>query len=388
MMATQTTRTRITTAESAPSENQYDVEGHLSFDELVTAYFDCRRTKRNTASALSFEADLERNLARLHDELADGSYRPGRSICFVITRPKPREVWAADFRDRIVHHLLYNRIGPRFERSFISDSCACIKGRGTLYAVQRLEAKVRSITQNWSRPAHYLKIDLANFFVSIDKRILLDLLLAKIPEPVLARLTTLVLMHDPREDFEYRGDPAMIERVPAHKRLMNQEPHLGLPIGNLSSQFFANVYLNELDQYTKHVLKATRYVRYVDDAVILHESPARLNEMLADVTAFLPERLGARINPRKTILQPIDRGIDFVGQVIKPWHRETRKRTRNEALRRVAETPTGDLMPVANSYFGLLRQATASRQDRAQLANLLRSLGKAVDRDLTKTFGR
>lgn len=388
MMATQTTRTRITTAESAPSENQYDVEGHLSFDELVTAYFDCRRTKRNTASALSFEADLERNLARLHDELADGSYRPGRSICFVITRPKPREVWAADFRDRIVHHLLYNRIGPRFERSFISDSCACIKGRGTLYAVQRLEAKVRSITQNWSRPAHYLKIDLANFFVSIDKRILLDLLLAKIPEPVLARLTTLVLMHDPREDFEYRGDPAMIERVPAHKRLMNQEPHLGLPIGNLSSQFFANVYLNELDQYTKHVLKATRYVRYVDDAVILHESPARLNEMLADVTAFLPERLGARINPRKTILQPIDRGIDFVGQVIKPWRRETRKRTRNEALRRVAETPTGDLMPVANSYFGLLRQATASRQDRAQLANLLRSLGKAVDRDLTKTFGR
>ncbi|KVX53684.1 RNA-directed DNA polymerase [Burkholderia cepacia] len=325
-------------------------------------------------------------MASLHDELADGSYQPGRSICFVITRPKPREVWAAAFRDRIVHHLLYNRIGPRFERAFIADSCACIKGRGTLYAAQRLEAKARSITQNWSKRAFYLKCDLANFFVSIDKRILLELLLAKVPEPFWRSLTETVLMHDPRDDYEYHGDPSMMDLVAPHKRLLGQAPHLGLPIGNLSSQFFANVYLDVLDQRAKHVLGARHYIRYVDDFVFLHESPARLNEILADVTAFLPGRLGARINPRKTILQPIDRGIDFVGQVIKPWRRETRKRTRNEALRRVAETAPGDLTQVANSYFGLLRQATASHHDRARLANLLRSLGKAVDRDLTKTF--
>ncbi|MBU9293060.1 RNA-directed DNA polymerase [Burkholderia multivorans] len=330
---------------------------------------------------------LERNLRRLYDELADGSYTPGRSKCFVITRPKPREVWAAAFRDRIVHHVLYNRIGPRFERSFIVDSCACIKARGTLYAAQRLEAKVRSITQNWSKRAFYLKCDLANFFVSIDKLILRDLLLAKIPEPFWRALTERVLMHDPRDDFEYHGDPAMLQLVPPHKRLLEQAPDLGLPIGNLSSQFFANVYLDVLDQHAKHVLGARHYIRYVDDFVFLHESPARLNEILADVTAFLPASLAVRINPRKTILQPIDRGIDFVGQVIRPWRRQTRKRTRNEALRRVAETPATDLMPVANSYFGLLRQASASHQDRARLANLLRSLGKAVDFDLTKTFG-
>src|SRR3954470_15407334 len=96
-----------------------------------------------------------------------GTWKPGRSIFFVVTFPKAREVWAADFRDRVVHHLLYNRIGPRFERAFIADSCACIKGRGTLYAVQRLESKIRSITENWKRPAHYLKCDLANFFVAI-----------------------------------------------------------------------------------------------------------------------------------------------------------------------------------------------------------------------------
>ncbi|HBO82067.1 MAG TPA: reverse transcriptase, partial [Cupriavidus sp.] len=136
---------------------------------MVAAYFDCRRRKRNTHSALVFEQRLERNLRDLHDELMDGSYKPGRSICFVVTRPKPREVWAADFRDRVVHHLLYNQIAPRFHASFIADSCACIPGRGTLYAAERLEAKVRSITQNWVHPAWYLKCDLANFFVSIDK---------------------------------------------------------------------------------------------------------------------------------------------------------------------------------------------------------------------------
>ncbi|WP_205182713.1 RNA-directed DNA polymerase [Burkholderia sp. LMG 13014] len=384
--ATRTTTTRASSSAGSPSADWIERQDGFSGAELVAAYRDCRRTKRNTASALAFESNLECNLARLHDELANGSYRPGRSVCFVITRPKPREVWAAEFRDRIVHHLLYNRIGPRFERSFIADSCACIKGRGTLYAAERLEAKVRSVTQNWSRRAFYLKCDLANFFVSIDKRILLDLLLAKIPEPFWRSLTETVLMHDPRADYVYHGDPDMMDLVPPHKRLLDQSPHLGLPIGNLSSQFFANVYLDVLDQRAKHLLGARHYVRYVDDFVFLHESPERLNEILADVTAFLPARLGTRINPRKTILQPIHRGVDFVGQVIKPWRRETRKRTRNEALRRVAETSPSDLMQVANSYFGLLRQATASHQDRVYLANLIRSLGKAVDRDLTKTF--
>ena len=160
-----------------PSANRYARHhADFTFEELTLAYFDCREHKRNTASAIAFEMRLERNLRQLHDELQDGTYSPGRSICFVITRPKPREVWAAEFRDRIVHHLLYRRIGPAIEARFIADSCACIPGRGTLYAAQRLEAKVRSVTENWSRPADYLKLDLANFFVSIDKSVLSALL--------------------------------------------------------------------------------------------------------------------------------------------------------------------------------------------------------------------
>lgn len=139
-------------------------EGHagFSFEALVQAYFDCRQSKRNTPSALAFEANLERNLIKLNDELTAGTYAPGKSICFVVTKPKAREVWAADFRDRIVHHLLYNHISPRFYASFVADSCACIPGRGTLYAARRLEAKIRSASQNWSKPVALITILLWN----------------------------------------------------------------------------------------------------------------------------------------------------------------------------------------------------------------------------------
>lgn len=388
VMAIRTTPIRTMSSVSQPSARYIDAEqpDGLDFEDLVKAYFDCRKNKRNTASAVRFEQNLERNLMRLFEELSDGTYQPGRSICFVVTRPKAREVWAADFRDRIVHHLIYNRIAARFENSFIADSCACIPGRGTLYAAKRLEAKIRSITQNWSQPAFYLKCDLANFFVSIDKRILRELLARKIDEPWWMRLTDTVLFHDPRTDFEFRGNPALLERVPSHKRLTNQPGHLGLPIGNLSSQFFANVLLDVLDQHAKHDLKATRYIRYVDDFLFLHESPDWLNGILADVDAFLPARLGVRLNPKKTILQPVARGVDFVGHVIKPWVRTTRRRTVNEALRRTAEAAPGDVHMLANSYFGLLRQAGASHHDRALLANVVRHRGHAVNRNLTKTY--
>ena len=360
----------------------------LTFGEVAQAYFDCRRTKRNSASALAFEARLERNLRDLYDELVAGAYKPGRSICFVITHPKPREVWAAEFRDRVVHHLLHNRIAPRFYARFIADSCACIPGRGTLYAAERLEAKVRSVTQNWARPAHYLKCDLANFFVSIDKGILQGLLDRLVHEAWWRNLMHTVLHHDPRQDFELRGDARMLALVPRHKRLAEQPEHLGLPIGNLSSQFFANVYLNELDQFAKHGLRVRHYIRYVDDFVLLHESTEWLRQAHRQIEAFLPETLAARLNPRKTIIQPLSRGVDFVGQVIKPWRRTVRRKTLRGALDRTARTEADELLESANSYFGLLRQATHSHNDRAQLANLLRDRGHTVKADLTKTYRR
>lgn len=382
-MAGSTTTTRTTSVSSAPSADS--PVASFTFEELAQAYYDCRRHKRNTASARRFEVNMEINLLDLFDELQAGTYRPGRSVCFVVTRPKAREVWAADFRDRIVHHLLYNRIGPAIERSFIADSCACIPGRGTLYAGKRMEAKIRSQTHNWSRPGFYLKCDLANFFVSIDKRVLGRQLAERIDDPWFRQLAMQVLMHDPRENYVEHSPAHLFNRVPQHKRLTAQPAYLGLPIGNLSSQFFANVYLDALDKFCKHTLKAKHYIRYVDDFVLLHESPQQLNEWHRQIEEFLPS-LGVRLNPSKTILQPIDRGVDFVGHVIKPWRRTTRKKSVDQAMKRTAAAPEENLRETANSYFGLLGQASHSQKDRAALANLVLRRGHVVNSALTQTY--
>ncbi|WP_377161839.1 RNA-directed DNA polymerase [Roseateles sp. UC29_93] len=348
---------------------------------------DCRRHKRNTASALAFEGDRERQLVRLHRELVDDSYRPGRSICSVVTRPKPREVWAADFRDRIVHHLLYNRIADRFHARFIADSCACIPGRGTLYAASRLAQHVRSATENWQYHAHYLKCDLANFFVAIDKVVLRGELHRHIEPGWWRDLADLILLHDPRSDVLMHSPQALMRVVPPHKSLFNAPAHCGLPIGNLSSQFFANVYLNALDQHVKHDLRIKHYVRYVDDFVLIHRDPAVLRQAHDDIGLWLPATLHASLNPRKTIIQPVSRGIDFVGNVIKPWSQTTRRRSVRAALRRIEAAPAEELGTLGNSYFGLLRQAPKSHMDRVRLANALRKRGKAIVADLTKTVG-
>lgn len=385
---TRTTGTRTTTTGLGLSADEAAGNAHaeFSFLELTRAYFDCRRHKRNTRSALEFEQDLEANLAALSTELAEGRYRPGPSICFVITRPKPREVWAAAFRDRIVHHLLYNRVAPRFYAAFSADSCACIPGRGTLYAAKRLESQVRSQTQNWREPGYYLKCDLANFFVSIDKRILRGLLASRIAEPWWLALAETVLFHDPRPTVELRGHPNRLALIPRHKSLFHQDANHGLPIGNLSSQFFANVLLDVLDQHVKHVVRAPHYIRYVDDFILLHHSARWLNQAREHIEAFLTDTLALALNPSKTILQPIARGVDFAGHVIKPGRRVIRRRTCRDALHRVKEVPAAALYETANSYFGLFRQASHGNADRVALAKAVLRRGHAVDRQLTKTY--
>ena len=383
-MATRTTTIRTTIAESGRFADHADVD--ITVDELLCAYYECRKRKRNTINALKFETNLERNIMGLYRELVDGSYLPGTSVCFVVTRPKPREVWAADFRDRIVHHLLYNRISDRFHSSFISDSCACIPGRGTLYGARRLESKIRSITQNWSQSAYYLKLDMANFFVSINKNILRDLLFKKISEPWVMWLAETILFHDPRTNVTIKGSSELLKLIPPHKSLFNQPAHLGLPIGNLSSQFFANVYLDSLDQYVKHQIGARHYIRYVDDMILLHESPQWLNSAKEEIDTFSIKRLGLYLNPSKTILQPIHRGVDFVGQIIKPWRSVLRKTTLNNATSTLLAKSGEDLVQSANSYFGLLRQSSSTYFARARLARIAIGKGHCVDGKFRKIY--
>lgn len=379
-MATRTPTTRTTSSRCASS-----ADTPFSLADLIKAYFDCRRNKRNTRAALAFEANLERNLFALRAALLDGSYQPGRSKCFVVTHPKAREVWASGFVDRIVHHLLYNKVATRFHNAFTADSCACIPGRGTLYGAKRLERHVRSLTQNWSQPAHYLKLDLSNFFVSIRKDILWGQLTRRIVEPWWQELAKAILFHDPRRDVTVLSSQTKMALVPEHKRLFSAPHDQGLPIGNLSSQFFANVLLDDLDQFVKHKLKCRHYVRYVDDFILLDKSPQRLVAMLKEIEAFLPT-LGVALNPRKTIIQPVDRGVDFVGHVIKPWRRTTRPRTLRTALKRIEAMPADQVFETGNSYLGLILQASHGHTDQARVAKALLARGHCVKADLTKIY--
>ena len=381
--ATATGTTRTTACASAPSADSTPPD---LFCKLVQAYTDCRRHKRSSASCMAFELDLEANLLALHEELASGQYQPGSSICFVITHPRPREVWAAQFRDRIVHHLLYNHIAPRFLARFVHTSSACIPGKGTLFAAQQVERSIRSVSRNWSRPAHYLKCDLANFFVSIQKPVLWQQIKAQVSEPWWQWLAHSILMHDPRPGVQVQSSAQLMRKVPAHKSLFNAPALTGLPIGNLSSQFFANVHLDALDQFIKHHIKARHYARYVDDFILIHESPQWMHQAHQLIAAWVPQHLGLQLNPSKTILQPVARGVDFVGHVIKPWRRTTRSRTVRSALRELSTMPSTDLFASGNSYFGLLRQASHGHTDRTRVAKLLLQRGQVVKSDLTKTY--
>ena len=354
---------------------------NVTIEELFKAYYDCRTRKRNSVLALAFERRLERNLMDLYHALHDGSYTPGRSICFAVLYPRPREVWAADFRDRIVHHLIYNRVAERTHRRFIADTCACIPGRGTLYAVQRVERHLRSATQNWTQAKWVLQMDIANFFVSIDKGVLDGLLEAGIEDDYALHLARVVLHRDPTHDPIYTGNPDHLKQIPPHKSLFNAGGN-GLPIGNLTSQFEANVYLDPLDQYAKRVLKLRHYARYMDDILIVGDSPGQLQDIAQALQTFAHERLRLTFHPRKTHIQRAEQGIDFVGWIIRPHARYLRRRTIRRA-HHTLRTGAENLLASINSYFGLMRRANAYRQ-RACLADKARNAGLRPNPALTK----
>lgn len=375
-MATRTTTTRATpTACVVSGDGSPQGPGcgspDLTFEEVVYAYFDCRRAKRNSVHARIFEFNLEKNLFALYEELLSECYRIGHSTAFVVERPRIREIWASTFRDRVVHHVIYNRLCPRFYASFIRNSFACIPGRGTLDGSNRLWAGMRSITRNWQGRAYFLQGDVRNFFVSINKDILFSLLTPRIHEQWLLDLTARVLFHDPRENCLRQSTREEFARVPRHKSLWNAPVSCGLPIGNLTSQFFANVYLNELDQFVKHTLKAKYYYRYVDDFVILDACPLKLNEYFARIREFCTARLVLELHPFKKRLAPVEQGIDFIGFVHKPYYRRLRQRTASKMVRLVHQWVKSpqcyqqeslmDLRSSINSYMGLAQWASTYR---------------------------
>jgi retron-type reverse transcriptase len=294
---------------------------------------------------MKFALNLEENLFSLQKQLQDRTYKPGQSIAFIVQKPKIREIFAADFRDRVVHHLLYNYLAPIYERVFIYDSWACREGKGTHGAMLRLrDFEVRLLRQEYSSAVnYYLKMDIKSFFTSIDKQILYDLVMRKVKNEEILWLSKTIIFHDCAHDVppKIQSQQSLFDKLPGDKSLFTANAGKGLPIGNLTSQFFANVYLNELDQFVKHKLKAKYYVRYVDDFVILADDRALLEFYKSAIMAFVEKRLGLRAHPGKSFIRPVSSGVDFVGYVVRPDYVLVRKRVVGD-WRRKMELTTDD----------------------------------------------
>jgi RNA-directed DNA polymerase len=278
-----------------PVRSDHDALRLFSFKNIYRQYLKCRKNKRGTINALRFEANCEENLIDLQRVLVDRTYYPSRSVCFMAVKPKLREIFAADFRDRIVDHVLVDYLESIWEPKFIFDSYACRKNKGIHLAVKRLQGFLRKVTRNGSRQAFYLQLDIKNFFMSIDKDILYQIIAEKIRDESILWLAGLLIYHNCTKDYILKGDMDYLRKIAPQKSLFYTMGRKGLPIGNLSSQFFANLYLNELDQFVKHHLKCRYYLRYCDDFVMLSEERDKLIKWKAEVERFLAERLKLRL---------------------------------------------------------------------------------------------
>ena len=303
--------------------------GGVQLRSLFDAYRAARRGKKPSFDKLRFDARFGDGLLYLRRHLNAGTWSPAASTCFVATRPKAREIHAPAFRDRVVHHWLVPQLEAIYEPRFIAHSYANRVGKGSHAAVRYAQACVRQV-HSGQGGGWYLQLDIANFFNSIRRDKLwamLKLVLLRARLPLEAQMATHALLRGPalQAGVRLKATAAQVALVPAHKRLENAPRRCGLPIGNLSSQFFANVYLDALDQFVKHVLGAKRYLRYVDDFVLFHHDRAQLVEWQRRIEAFLADTLDLRLKD-EVKLRRLEDGLDFLGYVIYPTHTLVRRR--------------------------------------------------------------
>jgi RNA-directed DNA polymerase len=335
-------RVRAVRSASPAGECQGSIE--VSFRSLFHAWRRARKRKVPSSNQMRFEARWADRLLDLEERIAAGSWSPSPSTCFIASAPKAREIHAPDFSDRVVHHWLVPQLEAAIDHTFIHDSHANRVGHGAHVAVDRLHAFVRQVDSGQGG-GWYLQLDVANFFNAIHRPTLWRMLkrrMARAGIPIAAqRVSHALLRQSPlAAGVVHCSSPEERARVPAHKRLDKAAAGCGLPIGNLSSQFLANLYLDALDQFVKHKLRAKRYVRYVDDFVLVHESREQLQRWCVAIERFLRDelRLGLKADIR---LRRLDDGIDFLGYVVFPRHRRVRPRVVDHARAALARWARG-----------------------------------------------
>lgn len=279
----------------------------ISLENLFFAWDEFRRGKAQRRDLMEFEINLEDNIFKLHNNLVNNNYSHSLYFSFFVHDPKRRHIHKASVQDRLLHHAIVRVIEPIFEQGFIFDSWSCRKNKGTHAAVDRLQQTAQKISRNNSRVIWALKLDIRKFFESMDHEVLLNILSRKIKD-----FRTMLLLEEIIDSF-----------------------YPGLPLGNLTSQLFANVYMNELDQFLKHKLKIKGYLRYSDDFVLLHTDQSLLTRSIPVIREFLNTNLKLRLHENKIILSKYRSGIDFLGYVCFPNFRVIRTRTKKRMLKKI-----------------------------------------------------
>ncbi|WP_427340947.1 reverse transcriptase domain-containing protein [Caloranaerobacter sp. DY30410] len=294
------------------------------FENLYQAYLEARKNKRYRQDVLEFTANLEENLIQIQNELIWKTYKVGRYREFYIYEPKRRLIMALPFKDRVVQWAIYRILNPLFDKTFIEHSYACRVGKGTHAAADRLQYWLRKVSrkpEKW----YYLKLDISKYFYRVDHDVLIKILQNKIKDKDLIWLLKVIIdSNGMKFGLPLGAEPGECERISGK----------GIPIGNLTSQLFANTYLNELDKYCKHELKVKYYIRYMDDVIILHNDKKYLHEIKNLIEIFLNESLKLHLN-NKTAIRPISVGIPFVGFRVWATHRKMKKKSVKKIKKRL-----------------------------------------------------
>jgi RNA-directed DNA polymerase len=314
----------------------HSYEDIISIENLLGAWREFVSGKRKRTDVQQFQRHLFDNIHALHCDLRAWTYRHGTYQAFKISDPKPRDIHKATVRDRLLHHALYRRLYPFFDRTWLADSFSCRKRKGTHRAMGRLRTFAFRASKNHTRTIWALKCDARKFFASIDQSILLKIVGRCVPDPDIRSL-----IRDIVESFQ------------------SNVPGKGLPLGNLTSQLLVNVYMNEFDQFVKHRLHAKYYVRYADDFVFLSHERSRLVSLIPQVEAFLADQLKLALHPDKVFIRTFASGVDFLGWVYFSDHRVLRTSTKRRMFKRIDQVAF--TKHTVQSYVGLLRHGNAQK---------------------------
>ena len=285
-----------------------------TFVNLESAYHKAAKGKLWHPNVIAFEEKWRYNLCTLLRNLKEHEYTPNPLKKFILRDPKTRVISVSDFRDRIIHHAIINTLQPIYEPLFIHDSYASRKGKGTLKALQRFDAFKRKVSKNNTRNCYVLKADIKHYFDTVDHEILINIIRKKIRDKNIVELIQKILDNH-----------------------QSKESKKGMPLGNWTSQFFANIYLNELDQFIKKEINVKCYIRYVDDFVILHHSKQKLENYKSTIQQFLQKNLRLEMHLNKCKIIPLNQGVNFLGFKVFYYHKTVLKRNLQKVSKRLGE---------------------------------------------------